>query len=184
MKHLQENTKTLERYMGKVHEELKMRIKFCKQRVTERELVLMLLEYVDHESSLHQNAQGDKENLPLNLPHHPQHMVLDDKESRPLPLYPQQNAELMAKSREVESLKEQMRVEELLTRQFFKQLKREGMVDPAALRLSYRDIATASRSQLSTPVPMQSTVSHSFATAPFEAFDAPDRVLASPQQSL
>lgn len=82
MKHLQENTKILERYIGKVHEELKMRIKFCKQRVTEHDLVLMLLEYVDHESSLQQKKQEDKENHPANN-------------------VPQQSAELIAKSKEM-----------------------------------------------------------------------------------
>lgn len=46
-----------------------MRIKFCKQKVTEHELVLMLLEYVDHESSLHQKTQEDKENRStINVP--------------------------------------------------------------------------------------------------------------------
>lgn len=43
MKHMQENGKFLEKYIQKVHEELKMRIKFCKQRVNEADLVLMLL---------------------------------------------------------------------------------------------------------------------------------------------
>lgn len=82
MKHLHENTKILERYIGKVHEELKMRIKFCKQKVTEHDLILMLLEYVDHESSLYQKAQEDKENRPINN-------------------FPQQSVELIAKSKEV-----------------------------------------------------------------------------------
>lgn len=89
MKHMQENSKFLEKYMQKVHEELKMRIKFCKQRVNEADLVMMLLEYVDHESKSF--AQENKENQ------------RSDNMQR-------QSDELMSKNREIEDLKEQARI--------------------------------------------------------------------------
>lgn len=41
------------------------------------------------------------------------------------------------------------------------------MVDPAALRLSYRDIATVNQGKLSTPAHIKCSATQSFPTAPF-----------------
>lgn len=92
-----------------------MRIKFCMQRVTEQDLVIMLLEYVDHE------AKANKENIHShNLPHPPS-----------LP-----HAELAQKEKEISALKEQMKLEAELTRQFFKQIRRDAMADPNSLKMT------------------------------------------------
>lgn len=92
-----------------------MRIKFCMQKVTEQDLVIMLLEYVDHE------AKANKENIHIhNLPHPPS-----------LP-----HAELAQKEKEISALKEQMKLEAELTRQFFKQIRRDAMADPNSLKMT------------------------------------------------
>ena len=134
MKHMQDNSKFLEKYIQKVHEELKMRIKFCKQRVNEADLVLMLLEYVDHESK--SIAQGNKENQG------------SDNMQR-------QSEELTNKNREIEDLKEQARIEAELTRNFFRQVQKEHMADPCSFKFS-RDY---SQSEAMTPSAMFSSVS-------------------------
>ena len=122
----------------------------------------MLLEYVDHE------ANSNKENNHFhNLPHPPS-----------LP-----HSELALKEKEISSLKEQMRVEAELTRQFFKQIRRDAMEDPNRLKMTqnYRTLREMSMS----PNPVLSSVSQSFSTPAFDPFgDSQDTVLTSPKATI